>query len=117
MDEGNKTLADYTNFRNLLFVLSQRLNKAVSRLRNVTPTELKIEWRNFREIFDELYPNINNKNMLSFLKKDERLFIKNFYFKQQHLSVKNAVLINCLQMKIMEKFGVYNISQDNQMYI
>lgn len=110
------TFADYQNFRNVLFQLSQELNKAYVNYSICRNSELRAFKKEFIRKYKELYPQVNNKNMLSHLDKKERDYLNYFYLNSAKINRASAVNINEILFKLMNDFGVYNISKQVESY-
>jgi len=108
-----KTLPDYQNFRNVLFQCSQQLNRAVI---NYKFNKRKAYWSQAVQDYMNVYYQLREKNRLQHLTPKQRSYLKYFYNHTEKINLKVLMKLNLLVLKIMNTYGVYDISKQDEMY-
>jgi len=112
-DNKGKTIADYTNFRNILFQYSQQFNAAV----------VNFKFNNNKSYYEQavkdymfMYYQLNETKRLKHITKPQREYMAYFYNHTNLINLKVLMKLNMLILEIMNKYGVYDISKKNEMY-
>lgn len=115
-DSNATTFADYQNFRNVLFQLSQEFNNATGLFIACRDSQYNIHKKIVIEIWLKLYPQIRSKNMQTHITPYERKFLVKFYNEPIKINRPIARILNQIMFKLMDNFGVYNISKATESY-
>lgn len=112
-DDSAKTIADYTNFRNILFQYSQQFNNAVI---NYKFNRNKGYWTQAVKDYMLIYYQLNEEKRLKHLSQSRRDYMEYFYKNTAKINIKVLIKLNLLVLEIMNKYGVYDISKQQEMY-
>ena len=108
---NDKTFADYNNFRNLLFVQSQELTRVMGELRTSNKNLYRINMKLFRKNYSIFFPQINSREILGHLDKEQTQFLRDCYTDLNKITLNKAYKITNIVMHLMHRFGIYNISK------
>jgi hypothetical protein len=109
VDSSNKTLPDYQNFRNTLFLQWQELNNSCIEYWCCLPAERFVFKRQFTICFLKFYGQIQQGNKLNHLTIEQRKYLKFLYDYQEKINQVAASKINKITRELMESFGVFDI--------
>jgi len=114
---GNKnnpqTIPDYQNVRNALFQYSQQFNNSVI---NYKFNQRKGYWIVAVKDYMKIFYHLREENRLKHLTKKEIEYLHYFYYNVEIINLKVLRKLNMLVLKVMNKYGIYNIAKQNEMY-
>jgi hypothetical protein len=110
---GDQTIADYTNFRNILFQYSQQFNNSVVNYKFLQQKPFLVQAvKDYMNMFYQL----NEKKRLKHVSLIKRKYLVYFYKNTNKINLKVLLKLNLIILEIMNKYGVYDISKQAEMY-
>ena len=112
-NQDGKTIADYTNFRNVLFQYSQQFNNSVV---NYKFNRGKPYWEQAVKDYMNMFYQLNEKKRLKHIDEKKKKYLIYFYKNTNKININVLLKLNIIVLEIMNKYGVYDISKQVEMF-